>query len=125
MKFSNTKKNIGIAAMVIVISGLPNTVLASHIIDTRSEMISTSFVLEQLNRAESEKQIQEFISKPEMYNALIKQRLTPSEITERLAILSDIEIRQLSAQIKQQRAGGDVLMAILIVVLIIFLVNRI
>lgn len=125
MILSKPKKNIGIATMVVFMSGVPNTVLASHVIQTRSEMISTSVVLEQLSRAEVEKEIQSYISKPEIYNALIKQGLAPAEITERLASLSEIEIRQLSSQIEQQRAGGDVLTAILIVVLIIFLVNRI
>lgn len=104
--------------MSIFMSHIPATVLAE-------EMISTSAVVADLSRAEAQNNVASFLENEAVRAELLKQGVTPSEVTSRIASLSAVELKQLSAQLDEARAGGDILMAILIVVLIIFLIKRI
>jgi hypothetical protein len=87
-------------------------------------MLSTSDVVADLNRSQEEDNIKLYLEKPEVQAELIKRGVAPTEVTARLASLSDSELRQLSLQVGQAHYGGDILFTILIVVLIIFLIKK-
>lgn len=124
MNFSKSTKLAGTFFMAFLISPIPNVALAEGIMNHQG-MISTSTVLADVSRAEAEKEVRDYLQNSEVQAALIKQGLSADEASARLASLSEQEIRQLSGQVKEARAGGDILVAILIVVLIIFLIKRI
>lgn len=111
--------------MALLISHIPNIVLAESLTSPKNEMISTSMVLAETTRSQDEKNIRDYLQKSEVQNELIKQGISSDEATARLANLSEQEIRQLSNQVKEARAGGDILVAVLLVVLIIYFVQRI
>ena len=90
-----------------------------------NQMISTSDVVSQLDRAEAQREVQEYLSRSDVQKALIDRGVSPDEVSSRLASLSETELRQLAGQVEQARAGGDILITILVVVLIIFLIKRI
>ncbi len=125
MKISGTKKKICVYGMVTLMSHIPNVVMADEMISARNEMISTNMVLANMSRAEAEQEVNAYLQKDEVRAQLLKQGVSADEVSSRLASLSEQEIRQLSGQIQKAQAGGDILMAILIVVLIIFLIKRI
>lgn len=111
--------------MAFLMSNIPNVVLADLSGSANHQMISTGAVLAELTRAEAETEVRGYLQKSEVQSALLKQGLAPEEISARLASLSEQEMRQLSSQVQEARAGGDILVAILVVVLIIYLIKRI
>ncbi len=111
--------------MAFLMSNIPNVVLAELSSNANHQMIPTSAVLAELTRAEAETEVRGYLQKSEVQSELLKQGLSSDEISARLASLSEQEMRQLSSQVREARAGGDILVAILIVVLIIYLIKRI
>ncbi len=105
-------------------SHVPNLALAEGLVSSNQRMISTSFVLAEVSRGEAEKNIQDYISKSEVQSELMKHGISAAEVNSRLASLSESELRQLAGQVQEARAGGDILVTILVVVLIIFLIQR-
>ena len=118
MLFSKRSKLVGAVAMSLFISNVPSTVLADG-------MVSTSEVVAGLTREEAKADIENLLSREDVQNELEKRGVSAQEISSRLASLSAEEMRQLSGQINEARAGGDILITILVVVLIIFLIKRI
>ena len=88
-------------------------------------MISTSAAVADLNRAQAIERLQGYLTRQDVRTALEKQGISASEASQRIASLSDQELNQFSKQIDQAQYGGDILFAILIIVLIIFLIRRI
>jgi hypothetical protein len=88
-------------------------------------MLTTAAVLEEINRTQAESAIQDYLQTTNVRAELLKHGLTSEEVTTRLASLSEQEIQQLSTQVKEARAGGDVLVTVILVLLIIFLIQRI
>lgn len=125
MFFSKRIKLSVIVFMTIFMSSLPNVLLADSVINNKEKMISTEFVLANLNRDEVETQLRDALLADDVQKVLIAQGLTANEVSSRLATLSNQEIQQLSVQVKEARAGGDILVAILLIVLIIYLFKRI
>ena len=119
MRFPKFLKFSCIALMSMMLSNIPQVAVA------QMKMVPTSDVLKDLNRAQQEKNVQDFLSRADVREQLIKNGVSPEEASKRLASLSQTELRQLSHQVDQARAGGDILFAILIIVLIIFLIERI
>ena len=124
MKLSSLTKVFTIAAMTILMSHVPDVVLADIMIQ-KSQMIPASSVLADITRENAQKDVENYISKTEVQSELMKHGLTADEVNSRLASLSDQEIRQLSGQVQQARAGGDILITVLVVILIIYLIQRI
>lgn len=124
MKFSRFTKSTTIATMTLFMSHVPNLALAEGLVSSNQRMISTSFVLAEVSRGEAEKNIQDYISKSEVQSELMKHGISAAEVNSRLASLSESELRQLAGQVQEARAGGDILVTILVVVLIIFLIQR-
>lgn len=88
-------------------------------------MISTNIVVEQMTRNENQTKLDQFLLQDEIQTELSKQGLTVDEVRTRLASLSPRELQDLSNQMDQARAGGSILVTVLLVVLIIFIVKRI
>ncbi len=88
-------------------------------------MISTSAALVESDRTEALTKIQEYLKRADVQKALIARGLSPDEASLRLASLSESELRQLSKGVEYAQAGGDILLTILLIVLIIFLIKRI
>lgn len=125
MKFSKTTKMFWTMVLSVFMSHVPNVAFAEGVAAANPQMISTSLVLADVTRAQAEQEVKDFLKTEEIQKAFVKQGLSADEASMRLASLSDQELRQLSLQVQEARAGGDILVAILIVVLIIFLVKRI
>ncbi len=124
MKLSSLTKTFTIAAMTILMSHIPDVVLAETVTTSR-QMISAGSVLADITRENAQKDVENYISKTDVQSELMKHGLTADEVNSRLASLSDQEMRQLSGQVQQARAGGDILVTILVVILIIYLIQRI
>lgn len=90
-----------------------------------SQMISTMDFVQQIDAQAAQKKINDYISQDEVKKALSAHGLTAEEVSQRLASLSEKEISDLAQQVDQARAGGDILVTVLLVVLIIFLIKRI
>lgn len=88
------------------------------------KMISTISVIRDLDRAETQAKVKSFLEKSDIQKALIERGVSPEEASFRLATLSDSELKQLSSQIENAQAGGDILITILLIILIIFLIKR-
>lgn len=125
MKITKPSRFISAVFMAVLVSHIPNVAFAEILNDSKNEMISTSTVLAEVTRSEAEENIRDFLQKSDVQSELIRQGVSPDEVSERLANLSEQEIRQLSGQVKEARAGGDILVAILLVVLIIYFIKRI
>ena len=111
--------------MAFVMSNVPNVLMADTITGSKAEMISASQVLEEITRTQAERNIRDYLEKTAIQNELLKNGISSDEAIVRLSILSEQEIRQLSGQVNEARAGGDILIAILLVVLIIYFAKRI
>ena len=119
MLFSNSFKMTGAIAMTAMISNVPAIALAEL------QMISTQEVVNEVSRTEALNNVNNFLGRTDVQKLLIERGLSAEEATLRVASLSQAELNRLSGQIEQAKAGGDVLVAILLVVLIIFLIKRI
>ena len=105
--------------MCLFMSNIPALALANQ------AMISTNVVIAELDRAQTEQKINDYLNRTDVRNALLERGVSADEVSSRLASLSETELRSLSTQVEQARAGGDILITILVVVLIIFLIKRI
>lgn len=92
-------------------------------------MIPTATVVDQLTRTEAETKVRDIVNDGEVSAKLAAYGISPKDVSVRLASLSDNELRQLTSQMQQARYGGDPVVGILIIVvlvlLIIFLAKRI
>lgn len=117
-----------IGLMSVMMSNLPSVAFAETALTSPalgSGMIATNVVVENMTRAEAQKNIEGFLGRSDLRQKLIDRGISPDEVSKRLASLSDNEMRQLSGQMDQARYGGGILVAILVIVLIIFLIKRI
>lgn len=111
--------------MALLLSNIPHVVFAESLKESNSPMIPATNVVAELTRAQAMANVQEFLKRSDVRNQLAKSGLSEKEAELRVASLSETELKQLSTQMDQARAGGDILVAILLVVLIIFLIKRI
>jgi len=105
--------------MSVILSNIPALAVSSE------AMISTEMAIVEMDRAQTEQKIADFLTREDVRAALVEKGVAPDEVSSRLASLSETELRALSSQVEQARAGGDILVTILLIVLIIFLVKRI
>ncbi|MCM2282756.1 MAG: PA2779 family protein [Bdellovibrionaceae bacterium] len=87
-------------------------------------MISTTAVITELDREATQQRVQEFIRSTDVQRLLMERGVSAEEASQRIATLSESELHQLAGQVDQARAGGDILITVLIVVLIIFLIKK-
>ncbi|CAN5670563.1 hypothetical protein BH10BDE1_BH10BDE1_16310 [soil metagenome] len=115
-------RNLCVFVMVALLTNIPHVVLAEV---ATAKMIPATVVVEQLTREQAQANVDSFLKQENVRKQLVAHGLSEGEVKMRLASLSETELKQLSKQMDQARAGGDILIAILIVVLIIFLIKRI
>jgi len=115
-------KLICIYVISALLTNIPNMAFAES---AKLSMIPTSIVVAELTRAEAQAKVQSLLSRSEVQKQLLANGVSIEEASRRVASLSEAELRNLAGQLEQERAGGDVLVAVLLVVLIIYLVKRI
>lgn len=137
MKTVGLNKVIRLVMVVLMALPIPDAALAANVKYTiaQQQMVSTDTVLETVvpkadmsvagGRVEMENDIKEFLKKEDVKSKLKEKGLSADEISSRLASLSDSELQMMSKQVQEARAGGDILVAILLVVLIIYFARRI
>jgi hypothetical protein len=118
MRIPNLFKGLCIWFLSVSLSHLPNVAFAN------SQMISTSQVVEQMSREQAQEKVTNFVQRADVQEMLVAQGISAHEANARLATLSQSELNQFAVQIEEAKAGG-ILVTILVVVLIIFLVQRI
>ncbi len=117
-----------IAFMTLIFTHLPNVAFAEVAMSQvqSGQMVATNMVVADLTRAQAQEKIEDILNhQSELRQKLAEKGLSAEEISVRLASLSDSEMKQLAQQMDSAHYGGDILIAILIVVLIIFLIKRI
>lgn len=122
--FQKIKKTI-IVLMVTVISHVPNIALAEVVFENQQSLMPTQAALVEMTRAESQFRMNQYLQNEELKQKLALNGFSQSEIQTRLNALSDHELNALVQQMDQMQYGGDILITVLLIVLIIFLVKRI
>ncbi len=113
-----------VAVLSLSLSHLPNVVLAETI-QAQKKMISTSEMLENFDRQLAQEKVANYLSQKDVESKLVEQGITLAEAKARVMSLSDQELQNLSTQVDKAQYGGDILVTILLIVLIIFLIKRI
>lgn len=121
MRFNRKVKTATVLTMAVIFSNAPQVVLA----EAANQMIPTSILIEELTKEQARENISEFLNQSEVEKQLLARGLSKEEVTSRLAALSKSELNLIASQIDQAKAGGNILITILVVVLIIFLIKRI
>lgn len=124
MKFSSRMIAIVMSA---ILTNIPYLAWAEAL-EANQGMISTTQVVEQMNRRETEQKVQEFLSRSEVRSEFTKRGVSPDEISARIASLTDQELNRLSQQMDEARYGGDVigiLVIVVLVLLVIYLAKRV
>lgn len=98
------------------------------VMQAKASMITTSEAFDSTKRDLAQKNVSDFLHRGDVKEQLVKLGLSPEEAQKRLTSLTDKEVKELSADIEESRAAGDlggILVLVLLIVLIIFLVKRI
>ncbi len=120
----NRKVKMAIAySLALIFSNAPQVAMseAARVM----EMIPTTVLVAELTREQARENVADFLKRSEVQEQLLERGLSQEEVTSRLAALSKTELNLIASQIDQAKAGGDILLTILVVVLIIFLIKRI
>lgn len=128
MLLSNRCRFFTVAVLTAALSHLPNVVMAETVIakhNAAKKMISTAEVLTNFDRKMAEDKIASFLNSKDVEAKLVAEGLSATEAQARIASLSDQELQNLSKQIDKAQYGGDILVTILLIVLIIYLIKRI
>lgn len=88
------------------------------------KMVPTTQIVMELSQAEAEARVNDFLKRDDVRQELMARGVSADEAGLRLASLSKTELNNLATQMEQARAGGDILLTILVVILIIFLIQR-
>lgn len=106
--------------MAFILTEIPSLATAQA-----SRMIPTAVVAQELGRKDQQRELQEWFNRDKVKKELESRGVSADEAQNRLAQLSDTELNQLHGQMVKAKAGGDLLVAILLIVLIIYFVKRI
>lgn len=91
----------------------------------KSDMIPTAKVVEKLSRSEAENDLRRHLNADDVRRIMAENGVSEEEVDARIANLSEQEMRELSGQLEEARAGGNILVTVLLILLIVFLVKRI
>ncbi|MGE3760561.1 MAG: PA2779 family protein [Pseudobdellovibrionaceae bacterium] len=125
MKFSSRMIAVIMSA---ILTNIPYLAWADALQANQQGMISTTQIIEQMSRRETEQKVQEFLSRNEVRSEFVKRGVSPDEVSARIASLTDQELNRLSLQMDQARYGGDVigiLVIVVLVLLVIYLAKRV
>lgn len=105
------------------------TLVEAPIMNTaQAGMISTNTLVENMTRTQTQKRVVDFIQRDDVKSQMMNLGVSSAEAAERVAQLSDRELRQIAGEIDNSMAGGDVggiLVVVLVVLLILYLAKRI
>ena len=115
-----------ITALIVSLSSLPQ-VFAAQAIEKKAEatMVSTQDWVNDQTKEELAANILQVLDRDYVRKKLVASGISPDEAKTRVASLNYQDLQNMNAQIEQARYGGDILIAILVIVLIIYLVKRI
>jgi hypothetical protein len=108
--------------MAFMLTNVPHIAAAEAVAE--SKLAATTELVSELTRTQAEEKVANYLQMSEVRKGLEARGISPDEVSLRIASLSDQELKQLAEQMDQARYGGDILIAILVVVLIIFLIKR-
>jgi hypothetical protein len=91
-------------SLLLIISILCYPIQSTH---AKLSMLSTMDVMEEVSIATEREKIVAFLVKEEVKNELTKNGVDHSEAVRRVANLSHLEVKNLSLQIENSKAGGD------------------
>ena len=125
MKLWNGKSAISLMLGLLLSMPLPQSAWAAHAQNSGLSLATTEQALAEVSQSDAKKEVNSFFEKDEVRKMLHERGVSDAEINQRIASLSDHELQSLSSQIHQARAGGDILLTVLLIVLIIFFAKRI
>lgn len=88
-----------------------------------AEMVATEQMLVQETRNTDLTQVQTFMARDEVRDQMEAMGVNTAQATERIAAMTNVELRQLTQNIQHAPAGAGVLGTILIVLLILLLLG--
>jgi len=91
-------------------------------------IMSTSEALTHMSRSQGEKTLMEFMNRSDVMDQMIKLGVSPEEAKLRLASLTDAEVRSLTEDIEEAKAGASisgVLVLVLVILMIIYFARRV
>lgn len=119
-------RNIMIVVLAVMLTRVPQLQAAQA---AQEQMISTAAWVSQTEREQMADKVVQFIERGDVAKELVKSGVDPQEARSRVASLSDAELQQLSTEIDKAHYGGDgvvgILLVVILVLLIVFLVKRI
>lgn len=123
MKLSKFTRFVVAPLMAVCIVEVP-FMLTAH-----ADMITTDAAVAELTRAQTQEKIQNYLTRAEVQQEFLKHGVSASEASLRVAGMSNAELAQVSNQIDQGQAGGEVIViglgTVLVVILILLLIGRI
>ena len=93
------------------------------ILPTYAAMVGTDQIINPAPTHQAREHVKEFLSSEAAYQQLLELGVSPDEITRRIDSLSDSELARINQGIDQLNAGGDSILAILLVIFIVFVIT--
>lgn len=118
-------KKLVVVSLAVLLTRVPQLYAVEAL---QNEMISTTEWVNEAARKEMADKVSHFLDRKDVREQLAASGVSSVEAQERVAALSDAELKHLSTEIDKATYGGDVvgiLVVVLLVVLIIYLVKRI
>lgn len=102
-----------VLAVAMVMPGMP----------AYAGMVGTEQMVMQESRALSRATVERFIASEQVATQLATWGVAPDAVTERVASLSDAELQQLALEIESQPAGGNALVVVGIVFVVLLILE--
>lgn len=98
------------------------TLLSSLILPAQAAMVGTGELLHQQSMTNERAKLSAFLQRDEVKKELISVGVSPAQVNERVASLTDDEVMQINHKMDAMPAGGDVL-GIVVLVFVIFVIT--
>lgn len=115
MQFSNSLKKMGVG---LAMMGL----LGGQLTPAYASMVSTETVLQQAQRSVDRSELLQMLDREDVQTQLQAMGVDAAAAKQRVASMTDEEIRQLNAHLSEMPAGGDAL-GILLFLFLVFVVT--
>jgi len=110
----------GAVALLAVIAYLASFAMLPA---AQANMIATTTVVQQEQRAQRVARVQELLAQERVEQQLVQLGVSPDEVQQRVAALSDEELTQLEDRLMELPAGGNALAVVGIVFLVLLLLD--
>ena len=116
MKLSRLPRWITVVSLVttLVIGSLGSQIAVADIVGTET-------VLQEHRGTITRDELQSLMARADVQQQLLDYGVSPEEVTERVAALTDTELQHLSQHMADEPAGGSVTLILLIIILVILL----